>query len=200
MSDRRPPRLLHAVVLAAGTARRFGAPKLLVPLRDATGTDAPVLRHVLAALDGLPRHVALRADAPPALAALVPVHERVVVQHPAPELSDSIRAAVAAAGHAGAAAVVICLADQPRLSRTALDALRAAWASGHTAARPRYLEEPDVPGHPLLLDRVHFPLAAQLAGDAGFGPVLRAAGVPVHVVDVPGRNPDLDTPDDLARL
>ncbi len=188
---------VHAIVLAAGAARRFGAPKLLASLEG-----RPILAHVLEALADLRTHVVLRDDAPAPLRALVPAGSRVLVPALTADdgMASSLRAGLRSAESAGAAAVLCCLGDQPRLRRDVLAALVGAWRGGHEAVRPRYADEPEVPGHPLLLDRRHFALAARLAGDAGFGPVLRDAALPVHVVDVPGRNPDLDTPDDLARL
>jgi CTP:molybdopterin cytidylyltransferase MocA len=55
-----------------------------------------------------------------------------------------------------------------------------------------------VPGHPVLLDRRTWRLARQLVGDQGLGAVLQGSRVKVLYVDVPGRNPDIDTRADLA--
>lgn len=115
-------------------------------------------------------------------------------------LAGSVRLGLAAAAEAGAEAAAILLGDQPLVRVDVLRALRDAWAAGASAVRPRYLDAPDEPGHPLLLDRTLWPLADALSGDAGLGPALRAAAVPLALVDVPGRNPDIDTPADLAAL
>lgn len=62
--------------------------------------------------------------------------------------------------------------------------------------RPRYADRPGEPGHPVLLHRQLWPEVATLEGDEGAGALLR--GRAVTLVDVPGRNPDIDTPADLA--
>jgi CTP:molybdopterin cytidylyltransferase MocA len=64
--------------------------------------------------------------------------------------------------------------------------------------RPRYAERPDEPGHPLILDRTVWPLADAAAGDAGLGPILRQQPELMQYVDLPGANPDIDQPADLA--
>jgi CTP:molybdopterin cytidylyltransferase MocA len=55
-----------------------------------------------------------------------------------------------------------------------------------------------VPGHPVLLDRRVWPLVRTLEGDAGLAPLLRGGRVKLQLVDVPGRNPDIDTRAELA--
>jgi CTP:molybdopterin cytidylyltransferase MocA len=52
----------------------------------------------------------------------------------------------------------------------------------------------------MLLDRTLWSLAASLTAEAGFAPTLAARGIAALVVDVPGSNPDIDTPADLSNL
>ncbi|HEX5387424.1 MAG TPA: NTP transferase domain-containing protein [Gemmatimonadales bacterium] len=102
---------------------------------------------------------------------------------------------------AGPAAAVVFLGDQPSVRADVVAPLVDAWGQGRTlAVRPRYADAPDEPGHPMLVDRSLWPLAYALAGDAGLGPLLAARGILVKVVDVAGRNPDIDTPADLLNL
>lgn len=192
----------HAVLLAAGAARRFGGPKLLAAL-----DGRPVVSHVCRALESALRsgtvarvHAVCRAD-DEEVAALLPEGWCVpIAAADADEgMSASLKAGVHAADEAGAPAVIICLADQPRLSPLVLAMLVAGWRAGAEIVRPLYADEPDVPGHPLLLDRRYFGLAAETTGDRGLDPLLRRHHLTVALASVPGRNPDIDTPDDLAR-
>jgi len=201
------PAPVEAVVLAAGAGSRFGGEKLLAPLHG-----RPVLAHVLATVRdareaGLLRDgcVTVRSADHPA-AALARQHRvtPVVVPAPARGLSESLRAGLGElARHVIPTvpqAAVILLGDQPRVPLAAIAGLVAAWRGGALAARARYAAEPGVPGHPLLLDRRLWPLAAEAQGDSGLGAVLRARGVTIVPVDVPGGNPDVDTAADLTRL
>jgi CTP:molybdopterin cytidylyltransferase MocA len=78
-------------------------------------------------------------------------------------------------------------------------ALVARWReTGARAVRPRYSAEPDVPGHPVLVERSLWPLVHRLEGDEGLGAVLQGGRVAVDVLPVEGRNPDIDTRADLA--
>lgn len=103
--------------------------------------------------------------------------------------------AVAASAPAGPAAVLIVPGDQPRLRPDVLAALVRRWrATGAGVVRPRYAEDAQVPGHPVLVDRSRWRELEALEGDQG----LRAMGREVEFVDVPGSNPDIDTRRDLA--
>lgn len=121
------------------------------------------------------------------------------------ELSDSLRAGIEVianreASH-DATALLICLADQPLLRLDVVGALVEAWRKGGLpAVRPAYRDSPGEPGHPLLLDRSLWGYAAEMRGESGFGPVLERRGIGVRVISVGGRNPDVDTPDDLNIL
>ena len=58
---------------------------------------------------------------------------------------------------------------------------------------------PDERGrNPVLLRRPAFALVTEVAGDRGLGPVLAAHPELVMEIAVPGTNPDVDTPADLA--
>jgi CTP:molybdopterin cytidylyltransferase MocA len=117
-------------------------------------------------------------------------------------IAHSLRAGFAAlerAAPAGPAAALVVLADQPDIAPDTIAALVARWrATGARAVRPRYSADPDVPGHPVLVDRALWPLVPQLAGDEGLGAMLRSGQVAVDIVPVEGRNPDIDTRAELA--
>jgi CTP:molybdopterin cytidylyltransferase MocA len=126
-----------------------------------------------------------------------------VVPNDQPEegLSRSIRLGLSAvAGSPGApdvGAVLLLLGDQPLVRVETMRRLIEAWRSGGSpVVRPRYLDTPDGPGHPILLDRSVWPLAERVTGDTGLAAVLPA---PV-LIDVSGANPDVDTRADLQLL
>jgi molybdenum cofactor cytidylyltransferase len=121
------------------------------------------------------------------------------------ELSDSLRAGIAAiasrADGAEPTALLVCMGDQPLVRLDVIESLVAAWRSdGYQALRPVYRDAPGEPGHPLLLDRSLWGYAGDLRGEEGLAPVFARRGIPVKQVPVPGRNPDVDTPADLAAL
>jgi molybdenum cofactor cytidylyltransferase len=194
-----------AVVLAAGLGGRFGGEKLLAPWRG-----RPLLDHVLAFVDAavaggwLAGGVLVARAGDAAVAALADAVGLAVVPNPEPAagVSGSVRRgleAVAARDPAAGAALIL-LGDQPAVRADVAQALVAAWGRGAVAARPRYAEAPDEPGHPLVVDRTLWRLADELSGDAGLGPLLARRGVAVATVEAPGRNPDVDTAADLDRL
>jgi molybdenum cofactor cytidylyltransferase len=195
-----------AIVLAAGNSRRFGGDKLKADLGG-----EPLIGRVFAALRESRRRqdiagavTVIRAeDRKLAELAGDGVETRSLPWDATVELATSLRAGLAALEEPGrvpaAGAALICLADQPGLSPEVIAALVDGWRRDLApVVRPRYTEAPEVPGHPLLIDRSFWHLAAEAMGDAGFGPVLARRPGLVRTIDVPGRNPDVDTPADLA--
>lgn len=99
-----------------------------------------------------------------------------------------------------AGAALIVLADQPLLRIETIARLVDAWRARGMSIRPRYALQPAEPGHPVLLDRLSWPLVETLRGDTGLGPIFRAHPDAVFIIDLPGANPDVDTPADLHSL
>jgi CTP:molybdopterin cytidylyltransferase MocA len=126
-------------------------------------------------------------------------------RNPDGELSDTLRTGLEylhgrAAGQ-DQVAVLICLGDQPMLRLDVIKALVDTWSrGGGTAIRPSYRESPGEPGHPMLVDQSLWHLANEMRGESGFGPVLARGRVTERLVPVAGRNPDVDTREDLAAL
>ncbi|HSE52123.1 MAG TPA: hypothetical protein VLB00_08025 [Gemmatimonadales bacterium] len=52
----------------------------------------------------------------------------------------------------------------------------------------------------MLVDRGLWKLAGEMRGESGFAPVLESHRITVRTIQVGGSNPDVDTPEDLARL
>lgn len=192
-------------MLAAGAGQRFGAggQKLLAPWRG-----RPLLGHVLATIgqareEGLlDRCLVVHAPGADSIRTLARAMECVPVFAVRAEegLGASLRAGIVAMARDDA--VLIFLGDQPAVRLETIRALVAAAAADpvHALLRPRYRSDPARPGHPVLVGRAYWPLAAQVAGDRGLDPVLRAAGHAWRLIDVDGANPDVDTLEDLERL
>lgn len=188
------------VILAAGRASRFGANKLLADL-----DGRPLLQHVL--------DLAVEADLEPVVVVLGDEASRLEqaikwryekrVRNPAPErgLSSSLRLGLSQLERAApdCRRAVVLLGDQPRL---AADQLRVLLDQPPDETRPiivpRYAD--GRPGNPVLLERGAWPLAANLAGDRGMSQLFVARMELIRLVEVPGTNPDVDTPEDLAAL
>jgi CTP:molybdopterin cytidylyltransferase MocA len=83
----------------------------------------------------------------------------------------------------------------------AIERVVEAWRKGAgPVVRPSYASDNGAPGHPVILARAAWPLVGMLAGDTGLGPLLSERPELVTTVAVEGMNPDIDTPEDLARL
>ena len=207
MSPLIDPGRVAALVLAAGAGRRFGGGKVRALLEG-----RPLLTHVLEAARaaGLGRLVLVLGRDAEAVRAALRDHDPAVLQgvlvavNPAPErgLASSLRCGLAAAVAAPApTAVLVLLGDQPRVRRDVVRALLAAAAAapaGTLAVVPAYAD--DGAPNPVLLLPPAWPLAAELAGDRGIGPLLASRADLIVRVPVAGDNPDVDTPADLAAL
>jgi molybdenum cofactor cytidylyltransferase len=203
------PLPVRPLVLAAGKGLRFGGGKLLASYRG-----RPLLSHVLdvvrAASEGglLKGGCAIISAEDPDSRALVEKAglEPVLNDAPGQGLSRSLQLGLAALkrrkpGEPYAGAALVFLADQPLIRLDVVEGLVAAWRAGDAGIfRPRYAARPDTPGHPVLLNRSVWQLAHQLDGDHGFASLAEHGSVRVVTLDVPGDNPDIDTPADLQAL
>jgi molybdenum cofactor cytidylyltransferase len=193
------------VVLAAGESNRFGSDKLTASLagRPLIGWTLSALQAARAAGNLAGIVVVVRSDDAGLRGLLDPPVEAVVLPAKvASSLAHSLRAgleALRAPSRQPVSAALICLADQPGVTPETIAALVQAWRSGTSPViRPRYAERPEEPGHPLIFDRTVWPLADAATGDAGLGPILHQQPALVQYIDLPGANPDIDQPADLA--
>jgi molybdenum cofactor cytidylyltransferase len=199
-----PP--VGAVVLAAGLSRRFGSAKLL-----AEWQGRPVLAHVLETIagardDGLLTGgvVVHRPDDTdtPRLArerGLEPHINTRSAQGMASSLLLGLNALSAERWEPMEGALVV-MGDQPLLRKDVIEQLLRAFSPPMDLVRPRYLDDPDEPGHPVLVRRTLWDRARSLEGDQGFRALATWSNARVVTIDVSGRNPDVDTPEDLAAL
>ena len=182
-----------AVVLAAGESRRFGGAKQLALLDGRTLLEHVLLRAAEAGLDPI--------------VAVVPVwltrprdwtDERlrwIRNPHPGRGLSHSLQLGFAALP-ADCEAAVILLGDQPTMPGERIAAVIAGRGerpivATHVGGRP---------APPVLVERSHFGLIGEAAGDAGLRDLLAAHPEWVVAVEMPGHVPDVDTLADLDRL
>jgi molybdenum cofactor cytidylyltransferase len=188
-----------AVVLAAGAARRFGSDKLLADL-----DGRPVLQHVLDTIaeSGIGEVVVvLGAAADSQRSRIAWGAERTVVNpDPSRGLASSLLIGLSAlAGSRDIDAALVCLGDQPRLrGHVVALLLDAIGETGRPIVVPRY--EHGGGGNPVLLARDAWGLADRAEGDEGLRRVIQERPADVAYVDVPGSNPDVDTPGDLRRV
>lgn len=142
-----PEHRVAAVVLAAGDARRFGAPKLLMPFGDSTIVGCVVAALQTAGLD--PIIVVAGAHAPAIAEALSATPAR-VLRNPQPALGmlSSIRIGVGALPKESDR-FLLALADQPRISPDYIrHLLHEHRASGKGIAIPTYQGKR---GHPVII-------------------------------------------------
>ena len=179
------------VLLAAGTSERFGniAAKLEEPF-----LGRPLGLHVAVALEAVPfrDRIAITGDATLDFAA----HGFRTIANPDPTrgMASSVRIGVEAAKAMDADAVLIALADMPRVTAThvfnildAVDADDAVVASSDGVT----------PHPPALFARDRFDALLALDGDMGAREMIRRGK---HVVTTEAEMIDVDTPEELERL
>ncbi|HSG75296.1 MAG TPA: nucleotidyltransferase family protein [Burkholderiales bacterium] len=185
---------LVGLLLAAGSATRFGSDKLQHPLPHGVSIAVQAARHLKAEV---PRVIAaVRPDGLATARALAAEGCEVVVCERA---ADGMGASLACAARAAGAVdgYLVALADMPFVRRSTIAAVREALERGALLAAPYWRARR---GHPVAFaGRLRGELEA-LAGDEGARRVLdahAAALVKVPVGD-PGAVRDIDQPSDLA--
>ncbi len=187
------------VVLAAGSSRRMGRPKQLLPVDGRPLLEGVVARACASRLDEVVVVLGANAEAITAAVALGQARAVVNPDH-ASGMSSSLRAGLAALGPGVDRAVVI-LGDQPAVSVALLDELLDLQArSGLPAAALSFggLLHP-----PVVLRRELWGDLAELEGDVGCRALIRARPELVAALPVSedARHPvDVDTPEDYRRL
>jgi CTP:molybdopterin cytidylyltransferase MocA/SAM-dependent methyltransferase len=188
-----------AIVLAAGASSRFGSPKALAILEG-----RPLLEHVLDAVRtaGIDEIVVVLGHAAQEIEDGIDWLSEHRVRNPDPRyLSGSLQAGLAAVLdiEPPVKAVVVVLGDQPRTRPEVIRALISAGRSGdRPVVIPRYTDGGGA--NPVLLRADGFGLVDEASGDRGLGPLLSSDPNLVLEVPVPGSNPDVDRPADLAEL
>lgn len=189
-----------AIVLAAGSARRFGGDKLSAPWRGRP-LVAWAAAAALAATDGGPVVVVVGERSAAVAAALTPLADAQLNLVFAPDhalgLAHSLRTGLGALPP-DLAGVFVFLGDMPRIDDETPWLLRAALAAGAAAAAPQFGGRR---GHPVLFGPALWPQLGELSGDHGAGGLLDRLGSALALVRAPhdGVLFDVDTPDDLGK-
>jgi molybdenum cofactor cytidylyltransferase len=188
--------MIAGLVLAAGLSLRMVHPKLLLQL-DCQPLVRLSLQALAAHVDAV--YVVVPPDDRALRDALAGLDVRFVT-NPTPEAGQgtSIAAGVAAQP-GGTEAVVVTLGDQPRLPSGLLPEVIAAWRRERKAiAAPVFR---GTQGTPVVFGAGVFGELRALGGDAGARAVVRRdpARVATVPIDAP-MPPDVDTPEDYARL
>ncbi|WP_127529755.1 nucleotidyltransferase family protein [Paenibacillus kobensis] len=207
-ASERLPRVA-GVLLAAGSSRRMGKPKLALRWPDGRSVGSVSFRQLRMTLQKT--IVVVRTDD-----SLGWLHDELVRMRAQPGGTDScmivrcaeaetegmaasLRAGVLAASRLGADGALIALADQPfagcRLMHKLVHAFQASGGADWAAA-----SDTDGAKPPVVLSSSLFPRVQQLSGDEGARKLLKdpfSRGVLVQAE--PGCFMDIDTPDDWLR-
>jgi CTP:molybdopterin cytidylyltransferase MocA len=186
--------LIGGLVLAAGAATRFGAPKQLAEL-----DGIPLLEHALRTMTAAPvgHVVVVLGSGAEEIAATVNLHGADTIVCSRWDEGQSASLACGLGQLASCEAVVVTLGDQPRLSADAIRRVIGARKPHTAAVRATYGGNP---GHPVLLERELFEPLRNVSGDKGARNLLLS----VPMLDVPcddlGGGEDVDTPAELDAL
>lgn len=193
-----PP--LAALLLAAGSARRFGSDKLLAPLADGT----PVALAAACAIQaGLPPGTLLIAVIRPEQTTLATLL-RQAGWHPvaSPQAALGMGHSLAAGVDASreAAGWLVALADMPYLQPASVAVVAEALAAGAPLAAPCYRGEGKQRGHPVGFGAAYREELLALTGDSGARQILQREQERLRLLDCddPGVLQDVDTPADLS--
>lgn len=186
--------MIGGLVLAAGSATRFGSAKQLAEL-----DGRPLLEHSLLAMAVSPveRVVVVLGSAAEEVLARVELHGAEARVCDRWEEGQSASLACGLAELSDCEAVVVTLGDQPRVSPEAIRRVIDARGDGAAAVRATYFGEP---GHPVLLERTLFERMRDVTGDHGARNLL----ISMQTREVPcedlGGGQDVDTPAQLDAL
>jgi molybdenum cofactor cytidylyltransferase len=183
------------ILLAAGSASRFGADKLAATLPDGTPVGVAALRNLATAVDSV--IAVVRAGDNSTAKALAANGARVSV---CPGASDGMGASLAwgVRGAAVARGWIVALADMPWIAPATIAQIATTIRDGALLAAPRYEGSR---GHPVGVSQRYFGELAALSGDEGARRLLVAHAGSIRWVDVndAGVLRDIDTPADLTR-
>ena len=191
------------VLLAAGSSRRMGRPKALLPYRGTT-----LLHHAIETLCSTACSPRIVVVSPEVEKSCWQMREADValVMNPDPRagLSSSLQVALraieardsAAGGADSVEGVLLTLVDQPLITVEHLQAILAAGAATGIAAT----SWPGAFGPPAFLYRSFFSSLKELRGDEGAKVILRAERARLRLVEFPDAEMDVDDEEDYERL
>jgi molybdenum cofactor cytidylyltransferase len=183
------------ILLAAGSAVRFGGDKLAAALPDGKLVGVAALQNLAAAVDSV---IAVVRPGDSVMASAFAANgARVTV---CPCAHDGMGASLAwgVRGTAVVAGWIIALADMPWIDPTTIARVVAALKQGAVLAAPLYQGSR---GHPVGVAARFYDELVSLSGDEGARHLLATHAASVQLIDVndAGVLRDVDTPADLAR-
>ena len=182
------------LLLAAGSASRFGSDKLRHSLPHGVSIAVQAARHMKAELE---RVVAVVRPASEELAAALRADgcEVVICENAAEGMGASLACAARAAGEVDG--YIVALADMPFVRPSSIAAVRDALAGGAPLVAPYFRARR---GHPVGIAGRFAPELVALKGDEGAKNLLAANEQTVKKIPVgdPGVIRDIDRPEDLA--
>ena len=178
------------ILLAAGKSERFGIPNKL----EVEFLGQPVGFHVVTALEDMPFRDRMVVTDGCQLDFASRGYTVIHNDDPDAGMSRSVKLGVKHAKEHGAAAVLIALADMPRLTTAHIYRLFDAVDSDDAVVASSDGVEPKPPA---VFGRGQFDFLMTLDGDAGARDLVKAGR---HVVTSPAELIDIDTPEDLAAL
>jgi molybdenum cofactor cytidylyltransferase len=183
------------ILLAAGSASRFGGGKLLAPLEDGTSLGVRSLMNLLACVDGV---IAVMRPGDQVLARAFSDHgaELTVCPYAANGMGKSLAWAIRATPLAKA--WVIALADMPWIEIATTQRIADALARGAELVAASHQ---GVRGHPVGFSRRYYGELAALSGDEGAKSLVRRHERELQLIetDDAGISRDVDTRADLPR-
>jgi molybdenum cofactor cytidylyltransferase len=192
-----PQRPVVGVLLAAGSASRFGGDKLLAKLADGRPLASAALSALATAVDAV---IAVVRPGDAALQALLGESGALIAV--CPEAAEGIGASLACGVREvqqrfpDARGAIIALADIPWLLPSTVARIAAALRRGAILAAPAHR---GTRGHPVAIGAGYFAELRTLSGDEGAKKLLAAHGAELELiaVDDPGVLRDVDTQADL---
>ena len=185
---------LVGLLLAAGSATRFGSDKLRHPLPHGVSIAVQAARHLKAEMENV--IAVVRPNQNDFLENLTAEGCRVIVCENAAEgMGASLACAARAAGRADG--YLVALADMPFVRPSSIAAVRDAIAAGAPLAAPYFRAQR---GHPAGISGSFYEELLSLRGDEGAKHLLAAHAARMVKIPVgdPGVIRDIDTPEDLA--
>jgi molybdenum cofactor cytidylyltransferase len=181
------------LLLAAGSATRFGSDKLLHRLPHGVPIAVQAARHLHTVVPSI--YAVVKPGADELARALAPHCQIIVCENAAEGMGASLACAVRAAGRADG--YLVALADMPFVRTASIAAVRDALAAGAPLAAPYWRAKR---GHPVGISGGFFDQLVALGGDEGAKSILQANQERLLKVPVgdPGAIRDIDTPGDLA--
>jgi len=180
------------LLLAAGSASRFGSDKLQHTLPHGVAIAVQAARHLKGEISRVVAVVRPGSELSSHLKS--EGCEVVVCENAAEGMGASLACAARAAGRADG--YLVALADMPFVRRTSIAALRDALAAGAPLVAPYFHARR---GHPVAISGAYYEQLLALKGDEGARRLLQenAANLVKIPIGDPGVIRDIDTPQDL---